>query len=130
MINNSKFEIKPSPIHGLGLFALDKFNVGEILFIAFINTRSDTKQFDLDFKQTPINSYCNHSLKPNTKLIFHKPTKSFGKVAITTINKGDEITGNYYKLMEYIKSQGFILNSNWMWFERYSWALTRLNYFN
>lgn len=104
-----KIEIKPSPIHGLGMFAKEKINKNEIVFIkgGFILRKSDV------FSSNVINSYLpiddefiigsidieneeniklfnNHSCDPNCGV---RGEITF--VAMRNIHIGEELTIDY-----------------------------------
>lgn len=95
--------IKPSPIHGLGLFAgrtIEKgepveqgepdFDIARDEWITY-NRTCKIKSFAL------LSGYCviNHSATPNTVR-----DEQLAVIALKTINKGEEITEDYNALLD------------------------------
>ena len=94
--------IKPSPIHGLGLFATEQIKKGYCLGIAHIRLDG----FPQGYFRTPLGGFYNHSDKPNCKLINTKsvqrePSEYFDIYelktlhAIRNIKTGEELTCRY-----------------------------------
>lgn len=97
--------IKPSPIHGLGLFATQDIPEGTNLGISLIKINKFESKYSSiknskDSKEiirTPLGGFYNHSEKPNVRgetIIRHSGDETF---LITTrdIKAGEEITGKY-----------------------------------
>jgi SET domain-containing protein len=102
----SKFvEIKPSGIHGNGLFACRQFEAGEVVLRwdvshlipneSLSSLSPDERKYTHPFDETRTllvqspERFVNHSCDNNTIV------KDFCDVAIKTIGLGDEITSNY-----------------------------------
>jgi hypothetical protein len=77
-------EIKPSEIHGVGMFATKDFLDGEYIGPARINGM-----------RTPAGAYSNHSSKPNSKFVM-KRNGDVEVFATSVIRKGEEILSDYY----------------------------------
>jgi hypothetical protein len=77
-------EVRPSPIHGMGLFAKDTFECGSIIAPARISD-----------KRTPAGRFSNHSPKPNAKMKMQS-NGNVDLVAIKEIKSGEEIMTDYY----------------------------------
>lgn len=75
-------EVKPSRLHGSGLFALRDFSAGEFICPGRI-----------DGHRTPAGRFINHSLKPNATSV--KTGDDIAAVALATIQAGDEILISY-----------------------------------
>ena len=75
-------EVKPSKIHGNGLFATKDFKVGELICLGRING-----------KRTPAGRYMNHSTNANA--VFDKVNDDLNVVALRDIYVGEEILVNY-----------------------------------
>ena len=82
LINN--YVIRPSPIHGHGVFAKKPFRKGD-----FINTH-----FHPNYDITEFGSHMNHSMNPSAKSIKSKDY-SFKTYANRDIQDGEEITLDY-----------------------------------
>lgn|SRR3989338_9782 len=104
----NSLSIQPSPIHGLGVFSERAFKPGEMVIdwkpCVREVTASQLKEFPKVMKQfvhfrgnksvilqSP-GRYLNHSCNPNTKVIDGSDR------AVRNIQKGDEITTNYFLL--------------------------------
>jgi SET domain-containing protein len=74
----------PSSIHGIGLFAGEHINSGDIILLAITNN------CNVLFNAR----YINHSIQPNTKLVRIK--NDYYLVAIQPIYQHTEITNNYF----------------------------------
>lgn len=95
--------IKPSQIHGVGLFALEDIKAGDIIEVelAKCDYSRDYKEWAKYLKETTKKSfaltqgYCviNHSGEPN---VFRGDEIII--IAKTDIKKGEEIVENYYDL--------------------------------
>lgn len=94
--------IKPSEIHGLGLFADRDIQIGEEIIqadhIDFSKNISDWIRYNKTAKKKSFaynNGYCmiNHSKTPNTKR-----GENSSIIACAIINKGEEITEDYFAL--------------------------------
>lgn len=91
-------EIKPSEIHGLGVFAKralpNSFIIGETHVLV-----------DSDLIRTPIGGFINCSNTPNAELFQYpklKRSNYYGVKLITNVEEGGEITINYSKGMSVI----------------------------
>ena len=75
--------IRPSTIHGLGVFARRKFSKGDFVARARVGPM-----------RTPVGRYTNHALTPNARML---PTGDGGIEvrAVSEISTGEEITSNY-----------------------------------
>jgi SET domain-containing protein len=82
LMNN--YAIRPSPIHGNGVFARQAFKKGD-----FINTH-----FEPGEKITDFGKHLNHSSKPCARST-RQDDDSYKTHAIKDIKKGDEITLDY-----------------------------------
>ena len=101
----------------LGLFAATPILAGTFMFYTF--KRFDNKRrpsFEEDYFQTPINALVNHSDHPNTHTIYHKDF-NLVRVASRNIAAGEEITSNYQQSIDLIKSLGYTMKQNWLWFK-------------
>jgi len=76
-------EIKPSKLHGLGMFATRDFKAGEFICPGRI-----------DGKRTPAGRFINHSATPNTTTI-KKENGDLVAMSLEDISKGQEILINY-----------------------------------
>ena len=74
--------VKPSPIHGNGLFALRDFAAGEVVCPGRI-----------DGHRTPAGRYTNHSANPNATSVM--VGDDINAVALRTIHAGEEILISY-----------------------------------
>lgn len=86
---NKKYEIKESPINGLGVFSLKNFKKGDYINIHGI-MMSDY------FEITKFGKYLNHSYSPNA--ITKVDWGVYETYALKNIKIGDEITLDYRKL--------------------------------
>lgn len=99
---NPGVEIKPSKIHGLGLFAARAFKKGEIIghyegpevtedqdgdHVLWIYDEDEEREYGVDGQNET--RYVNHSKKPN---VYFNGTEL---EAIKAIRKGAELTHNY-----------------------------------
>lgn len=75
-------EVRPSRIHGFGLFALREFSANEVICPGRI-----------DGHRTPAGRFINHSLTPNTAPVKHGD--DIAAVALRFILKNEEILINY-----------------------------------
>jgi len=80
----NNFEVRPSPIQGMGVFATQKFKRKEI-----INTH-----IDKDDKLTQFGAFLNHSYSPSARTK-KQNDKSYQTYAEKNIKKGDEVTLDY-----------------------------------
>lgn len=94
--------IKPSKIHGLGLFAKRDIIKGDRIIQGLADFSYDKEwvPYVKKFKTKSFcynNGYCmlNHSTEPNTK---RGPEPELGIIASRDICNGEEITEDYYKL--------------------------------
>lgn len=117
-----KTDIAPSPIHGIGTFALSDIEVGETMFVRwdgesniYTITKDEFEQLPDYTKQMVLKSYENPPQYPFIWFRLYKDcywnlanpwafvnTKeedgnihSVDKVALTTIKKGEELFGTY-----------------------------------
>ena len=74
--------VRDSPLHGLGLFATQDFQAGEVICAASSNGR-----------RTLAGRYSNHSHEPNCAVAFTAP--EFVLVALRGIEAGEELTTDY-----------------------------------
>lgn len=93
--------VKPSQIHGLGLFASEDIKEGERIIhgnpdYSFVEEWVRYKKTEKIKSFTLARGYCmiNHSEEPNT----HREGKDLHIIASRDIQKGEEITEDYYKL--------------------------------
>ena len=81
---NNNFEVRPSPIHGHGIFSQTNIKKGD-----FINTHMNPGT-----NITQFGKYLNHSKEPNAQSIKNKDGSYFSH-AQKDIKAGDEITLDY-----------------------------------
>lgn len=82
LMNN--YVIRPSPIHGSGVFAKKPFRKGD-----FINTHLDANDNITEF-----GSFLNHSQNPTARSVKQKDT-SYNTYAEKDVKKDDEVTVDY-----------------------------------
>lgn len=84
--------IKPSDIHGLGLFAAEDLPAGKELGISHV---ADTKKgrFPNDSIRTPLGGFINHSSEPNCQ--FYEEDDTWRLRTLRAVKKGEELTGEY-----------------------------------
>ena len=78
-------ELRPSEIHGYGVFALEDIPAGEMLGLSHINAP--------ELIRTPLGGYINHSMNPNCIRILEG--NRWYLQAIADISEGEEITLMY-----------------------------------
>ena len=78
-------ELKPSPIHGYGVFATSPISQGESLGLSHINAP--------ELIRTPLGGYINHSMNPNCMRL--REGNRWYLTAISDIRVGEEITLMY-----------------------------------
>ena len=78
-------ELRPSEIHGYGVFALEDIPAGEMLGLSHIQSP--------ELIRTPLGGYINHSMNPNCIRILEG--NRWYLQAITDISEGEEITLMY-----------------------------------
>ena len=78
-------ELRPSEIHGYGVFALEDIPAGEMLGLSHINAP--------ELIRTPLGGYINHSMNPNCIRILEG--NRWYLQAIADISDGEEITLMY-----------------------------------
>ena len=78
-------ELKPSPIHGYGVFAKSPITQGDSLGLSHINAP--------ELIRTPLGGYINHSMNPNCMRI--QEGNRWYLLAISDIRSGEEITLMY-----------------------------------
>lgn len=78
-----KIEVRPSTIHGFGLFASENFGAFEMIAPAAINS-----------KRTVAGRFTNHSANPNA-MLHAEPNGKVNLISISQINKDSEITLDY-----------------------------------
>ena len=78
-------ELKPSEIHGYGVFAVVPISQGESLGLSHINAP--------ELIRTPLGGYINHSMNPNCMRI--QEGNRWYLTAISDIRVGEEITLMY-----------------------------------
>ncbi len=81
--------IRPSKIHGLGLFATEDIAKDVKLGISHVKDE-DAKDGTV---RTPLGGFVNHSYSPNVDLL--DDNKQWIMVTINEIKKGDELTVDY-----------------------------------
>lgn len=87
-------EVKPSKIHGKGLFVNSSFRKDTCLFVA-IKTIDDNATIQSErYKVTELGKWVNHSKSPNGKLI--KLGGLFFFKLIRNVSANTELTGDYY----------------------------------
>ncbi len=82
----------PSPIHGMGNFAIADIPENTNLGIALIK-KSNTGNDDDDYQRFDLCAYMNHSDHPNIKYI--KKDEEYYFVSIKDIVKNEELTIDY-----------------------------------
>lgn len=88
---NEYFSVKPSKIHGVGMYADKSYSFGEKLFICIDEYR----------KVTPLGKKVNHcGNKANTKV--KEENGVWWLVADKNIKNGDELVANYYDTPSFI----------------------------
>lgn len=80
--------IKQSPIHGLGLFALEDISQG-------IDLGESHYLIDSTLIRTPLGGFINHSDNPNLILVRRKASRFFHAVVSKNIKAGEELTGKF-----------------------------------
>ena len=93
----SAYVIKPSTIHGVGIYTQKNILKDDVLF----------KAISVDESVTPLGSYVNHCNRPNTKLV--EKDKAWFLVALTDIKKNTELKCNYNLTPDFIMKPG----DNW-----------------
>ena len=78
-------ELRPSEIHGYGVFALEDIPAGEMLGLSHINAP--------ELIRTPLGGYINHSMNPNCIRILEG--NRWYLQSIADISDGEEITLMY-----------------------------------
>lgn len=97
------YEIKKSPIHGKGVFAVREYKKGERIDIHALEF---VDQPNIEMLFTDFGLYLNHSNTPNAETRIEKnelegnPTKEYITYAIKSIKSEDEITLDYRKRKE------------------------------
>ncbi|MEK9993363.1 MAG: SET domain-containing protein [Hydrogenophilales bacterium] len=81
--------IKKSPIHGLGLFAIEEINKNTLLGITHIKD----DRFLHGYIRTPLGGFFNHSISPNCKAIYDEDLIKLKTIKNISIN--EELTVNY-----------------------------------
>uniref|UniRef100_A0A6C0ECG5 SET domain-containing protein n=1 Tax=viral metagenome TaxID=1070528 RepID=A0A6C0ECG5_9ZZZZ len=89
--NNSFFEIRPSKIHGVGVFTRKQFFTGEAVL----------KAIELSQEITYLGKHVNHSNNPNTVLKLQND--GWYLLALRNINPNEEITADYKDTPPFIK---------------------------
>ena len=78
-------ELRPSEIHGYGVFALEDISAGQMLGLSHIQSP--------ELIRTPLGGYINHSMNPNCMRI--QEGNRWYLTAISDIRVGEEITLMY-----------------------------------
>ena len=78
-------ELKPSSIHGYGVFAVEPISQGDYLGLSHINAP--------ELIRTPLGGYINHSMNPNCMRL--QEGNRWYLTAISDIGIGEEITLMY-----------------------------------
>jgi hypothetical protein len=105
-----RVEVRQSPIHGLGVFAVRAFHAGELIFVRD-ETRLVTADNPLNAAKGEVEHHCdwlwdgiqvllpspdcyvNHSCAPNSNVIWRDDVGH--NVALREIEEGEEITHSY-----------------------------------
>lgn len=87
--------VRPSKIHGEGLFTTKKLNAGENVGLGLTQV-SSTGNLNDDYSQTPHAKKVNHAKHPNIKLV-RKGNKLF-MVTSKPVQPGEELTSDYGRL--------------------------------
>ena len=87
------FEVRESPIQGVGVFALVPFPAGAIIGPARIGNM-----------RTQLGRRVNHAAEPNAQHMFHPTADQVIQVALEPIRPGDEITNNYRRSFNMFRS--------------------------
>jgi len=82
--------IRPSNIHGLGLFAVLNIRVDYHLGISHIKD----KRFENGYIRTPLGGFFNHSENPNCEAFVDDDYINL--VTIKPIKRGEELTAEYW----------------------------------
>lgn len=82
--------IKKSKIEGLGLFAKDNINNGELLGVSHVAH----KDYEDGYIRTPLGGFYNHSTEPNVVSI-KLPNGDLALITLRKIKTGEEITATY-----------------------------------
>ena len=80
--------IKKSPIHKLGLFALEDISKGTNLGRSHFVVQDE-------FVRMPLGGFVNHSDNPNVRITREKGTRFFQLLVINDIKSGEEIVAKY-----------------------------------
>ena len=78
-------ELRPSEIHGYGVFALENIPAGQMLGLSHIQSP--------ELKRTPLGGYINHSMNPNCIRILEG--NRWYLQSIQDIEEGEELTLMY-----------------------------------
>jgi len=92
MKKRAELMVRPSKIHGEGLFTTSRLPAGENIGLGMTQT-GNTGSLDADYKQTPHAKKVNHSASPNMKLV-RKGGKLF-MVTTKPVQSGEELTSDY-----------------------------------
>jgi len=84
--HENNFEVKESPIHGVGVFSMKDFESGEFINVHFFKD-------DKGLVITKFGKNLNHSDKPNA--MSKKDSSGYKTYALKKIKNGDEITLDY-----------------------------------
>jgi hypothetical protein len=84
----NRFELKSSPIEGLGVFSKIDYGVGQYL--------GPARQHGT---RTIFGRYVNHSRRPNSEIRI-EPDGTINMYALKRINGGDEVTSSYHSTLE------------------------------
>jgi len=82
-----------SDTHGLGVFAANRIRKYSFIDIAVREDKS----------VTALAMLLNHSYRPSAKIMYNFTTKTYNIYSIKTIDKGKEITINYYATPYFIR---------------------------
>ncbi len=80
--------IKQSPIHGLGLFAVEDIEQG-------VDLGKSHYLIEGDLIRTPLGGFINHSDTPNLILVRRKGSRFYHAVVSKNVKAGEELTGKY-----------------------------------
>tara|TARA_B100001094_G_scaffold323375_1_gene374173 strand:+ start:1451 stop:1882 length:432 start_codon:yes stop_codon:yes gene_type:complete len=121
--DSNKFIIKPSPIHGQGLFTTRSYKPGDIIIKNVFPNKNNNRKIkyseDIPDFQDVIShegKFINHCSKHSNSLLITNDYKQFPLIATKNINKNEEITANYdsiHKKIPFIASSIVTKNNHY-----------------